>query len=105
LSRAFFSVWLPGQTFEDALKTLDFITKNHVKVQGNTTHRQMQIYFGTRICQYYREYGIRPLEKNDVSYLSIGSRYETEWLSEDEIQSLHLRWKESSLDGGKRLVS
>jgi anaerobic magnesium-protoporphyrin IX monomethyl ester cyclase len=96
---------LPGQTFEDALKTLEFVKKNNVKVQGSTNAQQMQIYYGTEVCEHYQHYGIHPLEEPAISYLSIGGLYETEWLSREEIQRLHILWKQSSLDGGKKIVS
>ena len=38
-------------------------------------------------------------------YLSIGSRYETEWMKTPEIEEMGRRWKAASNDGGKHVVS
>lgn len=96
---------LPGETFEDSKKTLRFVQDNRVAVRGNTNAQQMQIYFGTDIQSDPAAFGIRPLPESVPSYLSIGSRYETEWMSVDQIQAVGRLWKAASLDGGKHVVS
>lgn len=96
---------LPGETFEDSKKTLRFVQDNRVAVRGNTNAQQMQIYFGTDIQTDPTAFGIRPLPESVPSYLSIGSRYETEWMSVDQIQAVGRLWKAASLDGGKHVVS
>ena len=96
---------LPGQDFEDASRTLEFVKRMNVKIQGNTNAQQMQVYFGTEICKHYEAYGIRPIQERIPSCLSIGSRYETEWLSAEEIRQIHEMWRRASLDGGTRIVS
>jgi radical SAM superfamily enzyme YgiQ (UPF0313 family) len=96
---------LPGETFEDALATLSFVQENGVKVRGNTNAQQMQVYFGTQIQQEAERYGIRTLEESFPDYLSIGSRYETEWMKASEIEEMGRQWKAASEDGGKHIVS
>jgi anaerobic magnesium-protoporphyrin IX monomethyl ester cyclase len=96
---------LPFETFEDAMETLAFVKNNHVKIMGNTNSQQMQIYFGTHMERHYSDFGIKPLNNDRPSYLSIGCQYETHWMGYDEIQRVQDLWKASSLDGGKRIVS
>jgi radical SAM superfamily enzyme YgiQ (UPF0313 family) len=96
---------LPYETFEDAVKTLEFVKENNVKIMGNTNSQQMQIYFGTPMARDYADYNIRPLNEDRPAYLSIGSQYETDHMTHDEIQKVQELWKENSLDGGKRIVS
>lgn len=96
---------LPGETFEDSKKTLQFVQENRVAVRGNTNAQQMQIYFGTDIQADPAAFGIRPLPETVPSYLSIGSRYETDWMSTEQIQTVGRLWKAASLDGGKQVVS
>jgi radical SAM superfamily enzyme YgiQ (UPF0313 family) len=96
---------LPYETFEDGLKTLEFVKKNQVKIMGNTNSQQMKIYFGTHMSQYYEDYGIRPLNTRRRPYLSIGSQYETDWMNYEEMQTLRDLWRAESLDRGKRIVS
>ncbi len=96
---------LPYETFEDGLKTLEFVKKNQVKIMGNTNSQQMKIYFGTHMSQHYADYGIRPLNPRRRAYISIGSQYETDWMNYEEMQTLGDLWRAESLDRGKRIVS
>lgn len=96
---------LPHETFGDAVKTLEFVKENNVKIMGNTNSQQMQIYFGTPMARHYADYNIRPLNNDRPAYLSIGCQYETDHMTHDEIQKVQELWKANSLDGGKRIVS
>jgi radical SAM superfamily enzyme YgiQ (UPF0313 family) len=102
----FFSQFaLPNETVEDALETLRFVKDCGVKIRGNSNAQQMQLYFGAAIYSRHREHGIRPLRENLPPYLAIGSAFETEWMSREEIQKVKNAWRAESLDGGKRVVS
>jgi anaerobic magnesium-protoporphyrin IX monomethyl ester cyclase len=96
---------LPGETFEDALRTLTFVKHNGVRVRGNTNAQQMQVYFGTQIQQESDRFGILPFQEPFPPYLSIGSRYRTEWMRSSEIEEVGRLWKDASEDGGKHIVS
>ena len=96
---------LPYETFEDALKTLEFVEKNNVKIMGNTNSQQMQIYFGTHMARDYENYNIRPLNTNRPAYLSIGCQYETDHMAHSDIQKIQDLWRAHSLDRGRRIVS
>jgi len=96
---------LPYETYEDAVKTLEFVKENNVKIMGNTNSQQMQIYFGTHMERHYEDYNIRPLNNDRPVYLSIGSQYETDQMNHDEIHRVQDLWRAHSLDGGKRIVS
>jgi anaerobic magnesium-protoporphyrin IX monomethyl ester cyclase len=95
----------PGETIQDAFMTLQFVKEVGVEIKGNTNSQQMQIYFGTDVCENYKEYGIIPIRSEYPPYLSIGTEYETEWMSREEIKMVREAWKRASLDGGRRLVS
>ena len=96
---------LPYETFEDGLKTLEFVEKNQVKIMGNTNSQQMQIYFGTPMARHYEDYGIVPTKTRRPPYISIGSQYETRWMSLEEMQTLQGLWRARSIDRGRRVVS
>lgn len=96
---------LPGETFQDAQGTLRFVEDNRVRVQGNTNAQQMQVYFGTQIQQESDRFGILPFQESFPPYLSIGSRYQTEWMRSSEIEEMSRLWKGASEDGGKHIVS
>jgi hypothetical protein len=65
----------------------------------------MQLYFGSEICSDYARYGVLPLRDGFPPYLSIGTEFETRWMSKQEIDEVKKAWKSESLDGGKRVVS
>jgi len=96
---------LPFESLEDAVKTLEFVKNNNVKIMGNTNSQQMQIYFGTHIAEHYRDYNMRPSNNSRPAYLSIGSQYETSYMCSNEMHEMQKLWKINSLDGGKRIVS
>ncbi|MBC2695222.1 MAG: B12-binding domain-containing radical SAM protein [Desulfobacteraceae bacterium] len=96
---------LPYETFEDAVKTLEFMKANKVKIIGNTNSQQMQIYFGTHMSRHYEEYKIKPLNNNRPAYLSIGSHYETDCMKYKEMIKIQDLWRANSLDRGRRIVS
>jgi radical SAM superfamily enzyme YgiQ (UPF0313 family) len=96
---------LPHETFEDGMKTLEFVKKNQVRIMGNTNSQQMKIYFGTHMAEHYEDYGIHPLNTHRHAYMSIGSQYETDWMSYKEMETLRDFWRADSLDRGRRIVS
>ncbi|MDY6856394.1 MAG: radical SAM protein [Thermodesulfobacteriota bacterium] len=96
---------LPNETFADAMKTLQFLKDNDVKIRGNSNSQQMQLYFGTEVLNSQQKYGIQPLEKAAPLYISIGKQYETKYLSFKEIKKIRSIWEKESLDGAKRRVS
>ncbi len=96
---------LPRERMADALKTLNFVKESGVKIKGNSNAQQMQLYFGSRICADPASYGIKPLRNRFPPYLSIGTAFETEWMTREEIEKVKAIWRAESLDGGKRVVS
>ncbi|MDY6863795.1 MAG: radical SAM protein, partial [Thermodesulfobacteriota bacterium] len=96
---------LPGETFADAMKTLQFLKDNRVKIRGNSNSQQMQLYFGTEILDSYRKYGIYPIKGDTLPYISVGRQYETEHLSYNDLKKISTLWEKESLDGVKRKVS
>jgi len=96
---------LPRETFADAMKTLEFLKDNSVKIRGNSNSQQMQVYFGTEVFDSYRKHGIHPIEKNNPLYISIGKQYETENLSSHDLKRISAVWEKESLDGAKRKIS
>jgi hypothetical protein len=76
-----------------------------VAIRGNSNAQQMQLYFGSWIHSNYKEYGVRPLRNDMPPYLTIGTEFETEWMSREEIKIVKNAWYAESVDGGKRVVS
>ena len=96
---------LPHERFQDAMETLRFVKDAGVKIQGNSNAQQMQIYRGSRIAEDPARFGVKPLREVFEPYLSIGTEFETEWMTRVEIDRIKQAWRAESLDGGKRVVS
>jgi radical SAM superfamily enzyme YgiQ (UPF0313 family) len=96
---------LPNEGLEDAMATLKFVKDCGVKIQGNSNAQQMQLYFGSEICGDYARYGVIPLRESFPPYISIGTEFETRWMSRRQIEEIKSAWRAESLDGGKRVVS
>jgi radical SAM superfamily enzyme YgiQ (UPF0313 family) len=96
---------LPGETLDDAMKTLSFVKDCGVEIRGNSNAQQMQLYFGSRIHSEFDKYGVRPLRDDFPPFLAIGGQFETDWMSKEEIERVGNAWRAESLDGGKRVVS
>lgn len=89
---------LPGETFDQALGTLEFVKKNRVAVDGNSISQQAHLFFGTPMNDNPAAYGIRPLQRTRPAYLSVCRDYETDTMSVDEIQRISLIWRLSRID-------
>uniref|UniRef100_A0A7V6CD25 B12-binding domain-containing radical SAM protein n=1 Tax=Thermodesulfobacterium geofontis TaxID=1295609 RepID=A0A7V6CD25_9BACT len=96
---------LPGETFEEALGTLEFVKSHGIKIQGNSNAQQMQLYFGAPVTDDYKKFGIKPFPEKRPSYISIGDRYETQTMTKEEIAIVKSLWAKNSLDKGRRIVS
>jgi radical SAM superfamily enzyme YgiQ (UPF0313 family) len=96
---------LPRERLDDAMATLRFVQDAGVKIQGNSNAQQMQVYFGSRVNTEPRSFGVKPLRKRFAPYLSMGTEFETEWMTREEIDQVKHAWLAASLDGGKRIVS
>jgi anaerobic magnesium-protoporphyrin IX monomethyl ester cyclase len=96
---------LPNEALDDAMATLQFVKDCGVKIQGNSNAQQMQLYFGSDVCASYARYGVTPLRDTFPPYLSIGTEFETQWMSKREIDEVKRAWRAESLDGGTRIVS
>jgi radical SAM superfamily enzyme YgiQ (UPF0313 family) len=96
---------LPHEHFEDAMQTLNFVKASGVKIRGNSNAQQMQIYYGSEIAADPAKFGVKPLRDSFQPCMGIGTEFETDWMSKDEIDRVKAAWKAESLDGGKRIVS
>ncbi len=95
---------LPGEAFDDAMATLEFVRECGVPIRGNSNAQQMQLYFGSEITRRPHEHGVRPL-REFPPHLSVGAEFETEWMDRRAIQAVKAAWRAASSDGGKRVVS
>lgn len=84
---------LPGETFEQAIGTLEFVKKNRVAIDSNSISQQAHLFFGTPMNDAPAAYGIRPFRYTRPAYLSVCRDYETDTMSADEIRRMSLIWR------------
>jgi anaerobic magnesium-protoporphyrin IX monomethyl ester cyclase len=88
-----FSIFgLPGETVEDARRTLDFVRSLGIPVESNSGSQQMQLYFGSTYEKGPERFGFKIADGSRPGYLSIGDHYETAALSRDEIRKVRNMW-------------
>ncbi len=88
-----FSIFgLPGETVEDARRTIEFVRSLGVPIQSNSGSQQMQLYFGSIYEKHPERYGIKPMAGYRPSYISAGDQYETESMSQAEIKKVRNLW-------------
>ncbi len=83
---------LPGETLDDARKTLNFVKNHNIVMEGNAGSQQLEIYFGSEIHENYERYGIIPTKSHKPRYLSIGTDFETTTLSSNDIEKIRAIW-------------
>ncbi len=84
---------LPGETPDDARKTLDFVRRHDVTISGNSISQQLHLFFGTPIADDPAGHGIIPLPRTRPLYLSVGRDYRTGTMNEEEIRQMSLFWR------------
>ncbi len=84
---------LPGETFDQALDTLDYVKRNGITVKGNSISQQVHLFFGTPMSEDPSSYGIHPLPRTRPTYLSVCRDFETNTMSADEIRRMSMIWR------------
>ena len=88
-----FSIFgLPGETIEDARRTIEFVRSLGVPIQSNSGSQQMQLYFGSIYEKDPERYGIKLLPGYRPFYFSAGDQYETESMSQADIKKARNLW-------------
>jgi radical SAM superfamily enzyme YgiQ (UPF0313 family) len=89
---------LPGETFADAMDTIDYVKSHDVRISGNSGSQQLSVYFGTEFQWRPHNYGIVPNGVTKPSYKSIGRDYATDRLTPDDLTRIGLVWKLHELE-------
>jgi anaerobic magnesium-protoporphyrin IX monomethyl ester cyclase len=84
---------LPGETFDQAIATLEFVKDNGVAIEGNSISQQAHLFFGTPMNDNPATYGIQPFQWTRPAYLSVCRDYETDAMSADDIHRMSLIWR------------
>ena len=90
---------LPKQTYESSCKTLEFVKSLNVKIIGNSSGKQLTLYFGTKIYDRANKFGVHFTKKKRPLFLSPDIEFETEYMDRQEISLIRKRYKgENILD-------
>jgi anaerobic magnesium-protoporphyrin IX monomethyl ester cyclase len=84
---------LPKQTYESARKTLEFLNSIKVKIIGNSSGQQLALYFGTKIYDSAKKFGMHFIEKKRPLFLSPGTEFETEYMDRQEIALINKHYQ------------
>lgn len=88
-----FSIFgLPGETVEDARRTLAFVRSLGIPIQSNSGSQQMQLYFGSVYERNPERYGFKPLDGYRPGYFSVGDEYETAGMTLDDMKKIRNMW-------------
>ncbi len=88
-----FSIFgLPGESIEDARRTIEFVRSLGVPILSNSGSQQMQLYFGSIYEKNPERYGIKLLPGYRPFYLSAGDQYETQTMSQADIRKVRNLW-------------
>lgn len=87
----------PGDTYDSILDTFDFIRDNGFYFEGNGIGQWYNLYFGSEVTSHPERFGItvsdRAKRKHYPSFLSPGTHYLTDSLSEEEKKKILIRWE------------
>lgn len=84
---------LPGETFDQAAATLEFVKNNRVAIDSNSISQQAHLFFGTPMNDDPAAYGIHPFPRTRPAYLSVCRDYETDAMPADDIHRMSLIWR------------
>ncbi len=93
LATELFSIFgLPGETVDDARRTMEFVQSLGIPLESNSGSQQMQLYFGSIYEKRPERYGFKPLPEYRPSYFSVGDRYETSAMYRRDIRKVRNLW-------------
>ncbi len=93
LETELFSIFgLPGETVEDAKRTIDFLRELGIPILSNSGSQQMQLYFGSVYELNPQAFGIKPVDGYRPSYMSVGEEYETSEMDGSAIRTVRNLW-------------
>jgi len=84
---------LPKQTYESSCKTLEFVKSLNVKIIGNSSGQPLALYFGTKIYDSAKKFGMHFIKKKRPLFLSPATEFETEYMDRQEISLIRKRYK------------
>jgi anaerobic magnesium-protoporphyrin IX monomethyl ester cyclase len=88
-----FSIFgLPGETVEDARRTMEFVQSLGIPIESNSGSQQMQLYFGSVFERNPSHHGFKVLPGFRPTYYSIGDQYETAQMCQRDLRKVRNMW-------------
>lgn len=88
-----FSIFgLPGETLQDARRTLEFVRSLGIPIESNSGSQQMQLYFGSIYEKDPEKFGFKVTNGARPAYLSVGESYETATMSKEHLRKARNMW-------------
>lgn len=82
----------PGETVEDARKTLEVVRKYKIPIFANSYAQRLQVTAGSVYGKNPEAQGFKLIEKYRPRYLSVWHDYETDVLKEKDFDKIHALW-------------
>ncbi len=84
---------LPGESFAQAQKTLDYVKAGKVSIDGNSISQQLHLFFGIPMLDDPGSHGIVPTPITKPAYQSLCRDFATDSMTADEIEQMSIIWR------------
>ncbi|QAR34010.1 B12-binding domain-containing radical SAM protein [Geovibrio thiophilus] len=82
----------PGETYEDAIKTISTVRGYGIPIYANSCAQQLQLVYGSVYGRNPGKYGFKTATKHIPRYLSFWHEYETDCLTRSDIKKIQATW-------------
>ncbi|ADD67466.1 Radical SAM domain protein [Denitrovibrio acetiphilus DSM 12809] len=82
----------PGETYEDARKTISIVQKYDIPIYANSCAQQLQLTCGSMYGKDPEKFGFKVSDKYIPSYLSFWHEYETDCLTRLDLRKIQAAW-------------
>jgi radical SAM superfamily enzyme YgiQ (UPF0313 family) len=82
----------PGETIEDAKKTIEIVRKYNIPIYANSYAQRLQVTAGSLYGTKPEKYGFKIYNNYRPRYLSVWNDYDTNTLSSKDFDKIHALW-------------
>jgi len=82
----------PGETYEEARKTISIVRKYGIPIYANSCAQQLQLVSGSIYGKNPEKFGFKTSDKYIPGYLSFWHEYETDSLTRSDIKKIQAAW-------------
>jgi radical SAM superfamily enzyme YgiQ (UPF0313 family) len=85
---AFTLYGLPGQTYESAAATVEFLKSLGIEISGNSAGQKLNLFFGTDVQRQPAQYGLRVSRRRRPKYISAGIDFVSGAMSSAQVKDI-----------------